>query len=366
MRVIHLVLSLEVGGLEMVVLNLAGAATKSQVDCRVICLEKRGALAARFEALGVPVESLDADLRLPALHRLVGRLRELRPDVLHTHNPKPHFLGALARLFVPIPVLVHTKHGRSNPDNFRTTLYNRWASSRSEAVVAVSEDAARIARDLERVPSSKLVVLHNGIDGDAFDTPDRGHRPASRAICVARLSAVKDHATLLRATRDIVAVRPDFRLVLLGEGPERPRIEALRSELALERCVEIIGQVEDVRSRLAEADLFLLTSQSEGISIAILEAMAAGLPVIATDVGGNSEVVSAGETGLLVPVGSSRGLARAVLELLDDDARALAMGLAGRRRVAEHFDLEETAAAYGRLYSDLLARPSLTGSRRDA
>jgi sugar transferase (PEP-CTERM/EpsH1 system associated) len=357
-RVVHLVLTLQIGGLEKVVLDLARHADPLTFDTRVLCLQGGGPLRPRFEALGVSVESLDLpDLRKGrTLLRLVRWLRRFRPHVLHTHNPTPHIFGALAARPAGVPVLVHTKHGRNYPDSRRAVAWNRLASWLSDRVVPVSDDSAEVAAEVERVPRRKIQVIRNGIDLGAFPAP-AGARPGAgmRAIHVARLNDLaKDQTTLLRAARLVADLEPGFRLTVVGDGPDQARLLALSEELGLGEHVCFLGFRSDVSALLGAADVFVLSSLTEGISLTLLEAMAAGLPVVATDVGGNREVVVPGQTGLLVPAGSPAALAGAVLEVLHRPEQAQAMGAAGRRRVEEQFSLRHTVAQYERLYLELL------------
>jgi glycosyltransferase involved in cell wall biosynthesis len=220
-------------------------------------------------------------------------------------------------------------------------------------VVPVSEHAAVQVRRLERTPQGRVVVIPNGIELPS--PPKRGTRPVRYGISVARLDPIKDQASLLRAVRRIVDKVPDFKLELVGEGAERPRLERLRDELGLRAHVLLSGHCDDVALRLARADVFFLTSLSEGLPLSLLEAMASALPVIATDVGGNREVVVQGETGLLVPAGSAEEVAEAALSLVREPHRAGALGLAGRARVESLFSLEGMIARYERLYRSRLA-----------
>jgi sugar transferase (PEP-CTERM/EpsH1 system associated) len=358
-RVVHLVSALNVGGLEMVVLNLARHCDRTRFDLRVLCLQERGALAPRLEELGVPVESLDCpDLaRGRTVARLTRRLRQLRPHVVHTHNPNPHVFGSVAAWGAGVAVLVHTKHGRNYPGQFRAVLLNRLATCLSSCIVPVSEDAARVARDVERVPPGKVLVIRNGIDLAGFPAASRPVTgPAARAIHVARLHPVKDQATLLRAARRVADAEPGFRLDIVGDGPARAELVALRDELALGGHVRFLGCRDDVAGLLSGADFFVLSSVTEGISLTLLEAMATGLPVVATDVGGNREVVASGRTGLLVPARSPDQLAAAMLQMVRSPERTRRMGAAARRRVEEEFDLRRVVARYERLYLSLLRR----------
>lgn len=358
-RVVHLVTTLNIGGLEMVVYDLIRAGRQHGVEGQVICLGEVGALAPRFSALGIPVESLRAD-RLPRVERilrLARRFRQLRPDVVHTHNPGPHLHGVIAGRLARVPVLVHTKHGRNFPGVRKAVLFNRLLSSLTDCVVAVSEDAAAVALEVERVAASRVRVIHNGIDLEGF--PFRGARKARRgwrAITVARLDPVKDQATMLRALQSVVGEGGQVTLDVVGDGPSRQQLEELSAALGLQGNVTFHGYQQDIPSFLRQADYFLLSSKSEGISLTLLEAMAVGLPVVATDVGGNREVVAPGATGYLVQPESPAALADGMLSMHKNEGRLVEMSRACRERVEEAFDLRVTARGYHALYLEALAR----------
>jgi sugar transferase (PEP-CTERM/EpsH1 system associated) len=361
-RVVHLLSTLHVGGLEKFVLDLARLTDHRCFDVRVLCLLEKGPLEKDFVAAHVPVDSLDCQnaSKLPTLVRLVDSLRRLRPHVLHTHNPNPHVFGTPASRLAGIPVLIHTKHGRNYPKLRRSVLINRLASHFSDAIVAVSADAADVARRVEGVPPEKVHVIRNGIDLARFDgtrqfSPAKDSRKL-RFIHVARLDPVKDQATLLRAARMVADSVPDFQLDIVGDGPEGAKLREEASRLALDRQVRFLGCRSDVPDLLASAGAFVLSSISEGISLTLLEAMAAGLPVVATDVGGNREVVETDWTGILVPPRSPRDLAVAIRTLIDDPGMARRMGQAGRRRVEQFFDIRRVVRQYEELYLRLLAR----------
>ena len=355
LRVVHLLLTMDVGGLERVALDLVRFSDRERFEARILCLREAGQLAPEAEKMGVPVEALGARGLLDGLPRLVRRLRELRPTVLHTHNPGSHRVGVLARLAARIPRLVHTKHGRNNPEIPRNVVLNRWLSRFSDVVVAVSEDAARVAIEIERVPAAKVRVIHNGIElGVPLDSSVWGGW-SPRAITVARLDPVKDQATMLRAVRLVVDQCPDFHLDLVGDGPSRDGLEALRVELGLQQHVSFLGYRTDVAQLLRRPQVFLLSSISEGVSLTLLEAMAAGLPIVSTDVGGCREVVSQGVTGILVSPRRAEELAAAVLSLVNSQTQATAMGAAGRLRAEERFNLRATVERYQDLYAGLLA-----------
>jgi len=357
LHVVHLVLSLNVGGLEQVVYDLVSRADSERFAVRVVCLSEIGEWGPRFAALGVPVESLNV-LHLGTWGRMLAvarRLRELRPDVLHTHNPAPHLVGALAAQLAHVPVVVHTKHGRNYPGIRKWVWANRLAAWLTHKVVAVSGDAAAVATDIERVPAAKVAVIRNGVDLSRFPAVERRLLTSERrAVHVARISfAAKDQQTLLRAVRIVAGAEPDFVLDIVGDGPNRAELEALCDQLQLRKHVHFAGFRDNIHDYLSRAEFFVLSSVTEGISITLLEAAASGLPIVATRVGGNPEVVADGETGLLVPPRSPEALAAAMLALLRNRERAAAMGTAGRRRVEERFDLTQAVAAYESLYHSL-------------
>ncbi|MEI6668151.1 MAG: GT4 family glycosyltransferase PelF [Acidobacteriota bacterium] len=357
-RVVHIVTTLKFGGLEKVVLDLVRHRNRERIDARVICLDSSGVLAQGFADVGVPVETIGTDGPVPRrVLKLARRLKELKPDVVHTHNPQAQLHGAWAALLGRVPVVVHTKHGRGSLEGRALGALSRLATTWTSCVVTVSEDAAQVAREIDHVPAERLRVIRNGVDLERFGaSQERKPRIGARAITVGRLDPVKDQATLLRAARLVVAQVPAFQLDIVGDGPSRPELEALSGALGLNGSVHFLGYRDPVTTALAEADIFVLSSVSEGVSIALLEAMAMGLPVVATDVGGNREVVVPGETGWLVPASSPESLAAAMMKLLSDASALERMGLAARRRVEAHFNLRHVVDQYEHLYNECLGR----------
>lgn len=357
-RVVHIVTTLAIGGLEKVVLDLVRHRTRDVFSMQVICLDDSGVLERAFSDIGVAVETIGTTGSVPGrILRLARRLRHLRPHVVHTHNPQAHLHGALAARLAKVPVVVHTRHGREHADRPVIAALSRLGSRWTSGFVAVSEDAAGVARDVERVPPGKLRVIHNGIALDGFPMPEaRPADAAARAVTVGRLDAVKDQSTLLSAVRLVVDRSPAFQLDIVGDGPSRSYLEAQQRALGLTGHVHFQGYQAQVRPFLAAAGVFVLSSVSEGVSIALLEAMASGLPAVATDVGGNREVVVPGETGYLVPAGSPEALAEALLRIQADRTAFERMGRAARRRVEVAFNLSAVIAQYEELYLEGLAK----------
>jgi glycosyltransferase involved in cell wall biosynthesis len=195
-------------------------------------------------------------------------------------------------------------------------------------------------------------VIHNGIDSERFSY--NGPTADGPAVYVGRLSPEKDVATLLKAAAIVVAQRPSFRLQIAGTGACSAGLHALARSLQLEGNVDFLGEVRDVRALLHRASMFVLPSLTEGVPLTVLEAMACGLPVVATHVGGTPEAVLAGATGLLVPPGEPAQLADAMLRLHDNPNIARDFGRTGRARVQAHFDVRAMVAGYESLYTDVL------------
>jgi glycosyltransferase involved in cell wall biosynthesis len=349
LRVAHVTLGLDVGGQEKLLVEFARHADRESFDLCFVSLTDRGRLADQIEEYGWPVLALrePPGLRPGIGVRLARLFRRERIDVIHTHDERPLIYGALAACLARGRHHVHTRHGQRS----EITKGQRWliklASWGTGEFVCVSEDAGRVAV-AQGVAAGKVRTVWNGIDLTRFNYT--GPRPGGPAVLVARLSPVKDVATLLRATALAGAEQPDFRVEVAGAGPCLPALRQLTAELGLGERVRFLGEVCDVPALLARAGLLVLSSLSEGVSITLLEGMARGLPIVATRVGGNPEVVADGETGLLVPPGNPSALANAMLRLWRDGELGRRMGQAGRRRVEDHFDVRRMVARYEAMY----------------
>ncbi|KYF65791.1 glycosyltransferase family 4 protein [Sorangium cellulosum] len=374
-KVAHVVLSLNVGGLERVVLRLLERTARDRFAPVVCALQEPGALAEELARLDVPLVVIarrpGLDPGLPV--RLSAWMRREGIGLVHTHNPGPHLYGALAAGLARAaglaggggggggPRVIHTKHGRNYPKQKRKVLVNRLATALTDRVVAVSDDARAVALEVERVDPAKVVTILNGVDTEVFRPGDAGAARARLGVpaagyhvgCVARLSPEKDHATLLAAFARLREVRTDAHLTLIGDGPVRPALEQQAARLGLAGAVTFTGTRGDVAELLAAFDVFALASLTEGISLTLIEAASAGLPIVATRVGGNPEIVQEGETGLLVSPGAPETLAAALEAVAVREDRA-AMGMRGRARMIERFGMDRMIRAYEALYAEVL------------
>lgn len=361
MRVLHLIESLEFGGAEKVVVTLANAMAREH-EVAVCCVRRGGPLereldpAIRLRCLGRPYGN---DLSLPG--RLAALFRELSCDVVHSHNWSLFIEAALGGGRARVPALVHTVHGpylEYAPTRTAALkrglrhLLERGLAPRFRRIAAVSDAIARYAVDEIGLRAGQLVTVHNGIPDGVVAAPRRppgGRGPAS-FITTGRLAPIKNHGLLLRAFARVAREAPGTRLVLVGDGPERPALEALVRELGLGPAVSFPGFRTDVGELLAAADAFVLSSRYEGISMALLEAMQSGLPAVATRVGGVPETVLDGETGLLVDSEDEAGLAAAMLRLARDPGLRAALGARARELQAFEFSLAAMTRRYLRLY----------------
>jgi glycosyltransferase involved in cell wall biosynthesis len=321
------------------------------------------------------------DLRTPidplhdsrALLKLIRIAWAFKPDVVHTHTAKAGFLGRQAALAVrPRPAIVHTYHGHVLEGYFgaaKSRLYlelERALARVSDRLVGVSEATVDDLVRLGVAPRERFSVLPLGLDLAPLAEPDdRGLRQGTRGelgvapeetllVFVGRVVPIKRLDLLLRALAQAGGPGPRLRLALVGDGEERPGLEALASELGIERDVLFLGYRRELRSLFAAADVGVLSSDNEGTPVSLIEAGAAGLPAVATDVGGVGEVVSE-QTGILVPPGDPAALAGALRQMADDPERRRTYGRAARSRVTERYGAARLIGDVDALYGELTA-----------
>ena len=288
-------------------------------------------------------------------------LRLGRPRIVHVNSAKAAALGRVAAWLARVPIRVYTVHGwaflaHGGPAAAGYRWVERVLRRLTTVTICVSENERRAGLAAHACDEATTVVIRNGVD-PTRSRPDRPPTDRPRLVMVGRLQAPKDPLTLVRALATLHGV--DFEALLVGDGPERAAVEEEVRRFGIESTVRLLGERSDVPELLGTAEIFVLSTRSEGLPLSILEAMAAGLPVVASNVGGVPELVIDGETGLLVPAGDPRSLAAAIERLLEDQSLARRLGEAGRSRVAEHFDLGAVRQAHFDLYSDLLAARGL-------
>ena len=379
LRVMHVVGVLALAGLEYGVIKQVNRLDAGRFSPSICCLydqveETRAVLAAR-----VPVFELhhQAGRNRRLVARLAGLLRRERVDVVHSHNWTSYYPTVLAAHIARVPFVVHGEHGRETAERPRRRLWiKRMLATGVTRFVTVSPELALELVEEWRVRIERVAYIPNGVDLTRFrpDAPVAGEResldlaPHARIVTIiGGIRPVKDHATLLRAFERVLACRPEARLLVVGTDHGRGSLDELRrlaTSLRIDSAVRFAGVRHDTPEILALTDVYVNSSVSEGMSNTILEAMAAGKPVVATSVGGNSELVLDGETGFLVPAGDSAALAKRIDEVLGDPELALRLGTAGRARVERRHRMERMIEEYENLYLDLRHRQRLHSDSR--
>ena len=351
MKTLHVHRIRGIGGSERHLLTLLPALAERGIEPVLVGLDDPGWDAADFYgALRVPSVRVRSPRDIDPL--LLARLvRELRADVVHTHLVHADVYGGLAAKLRGSR-LVSTKH---NDDPFRRGAFRhveRGLARLADGVVAITESLRRFTIDEVGVPASKVETIHYGLDDlpDAWgvNAPDGIPEGARIALAVSRLTGQKGIDVAIRALASLPA---DVVLVVLGEGPDRAPLERLARELGVERRVFLLGRVPDVAAWLRRADIFVHPARWEGFGLAVLEAMLAGLPVVATRVSSLPELVVDGETGLLVAADDAAGFAAAVSSALEQPA----LGDAGRARAHAEFSVARMADRHVALYERVTA-----------
>lgn len=351
MNVCHVSNSLKTGGLERVLAGLATHTDLNECNLTFVALNEEGRFADEIRKTGAVVQTIGSPNRWHMVHQLKKFFCEHRFDIVHTHNIYPHIYGTLAARLAGVPSVINTRHGQRSGHGWKSKILFRLASYWADRIVAVSDDAANLCTDEDGIAKKKVVRIWNGID--TTDFAFRGSSGMPIAVCVARLAPEKDLGNLIRAIAIAIQSTPNLKLRIIGDGGLRSKLEKLAIEEKILHAVEFLGERSNVPELLADCGFYVSSSLSEGISLTILEAMAVGLPVIATHVGGNPEIVIESETGMLVPVASPPSLAKAMVEMCNRSIDWERMGRAGRDRVTEFFDVRTMASNYVALYRTL-------------
>lgn len=354
----------------------------SAIQPTIFCLDAVGKIGEELIAEGVDLVCLN---RRPGWdfsvsQRLSIAIRERQIEVLHAHQYGPYFYSALAKAltFPKMPRLILTEHGRHYPDNVspirRAT--NRLLLDRlADRVNACCRFSARALSHVDGFAGARIQVIANGIDLTKYQIPsDKSaakvafglHADRQYIVHVARHHPVKDQPTLIRGFAQVAKDMSHVDLLLAGDGPQRPALEQLVGDLGITDRVRFLGIRSDVANILQCADIFALTSISEAASLTLLEAMATSLPSVVTAVGGNPEIVRDGMEGLHIPRGDAMACARALMQLVREPEFARRLGNAARKRVENHYRLEQTLASYHKLYRELAPRRQLSTVRKDS
>lgn len=367
MRVLHVITTTSHGGAETHLLGLSEELQRRGWSVAVLCLLEPGSLAQSFENKGIAVHSLglrrgELSARiLPEFRRVV---RQFGPDVIHSHMMPATLLTRAGRALFRLPPLVSTAHATQERGLIRNLVF-ALSDPLSAHVTNVSSRGLDRYRKCWLVSRSRSSYIPNGVASSFLKSePPVGELTSGtlqggilpfRWLAVGRLHKDKDYENLLSALSLLKKQSTNFRLVIAGDGAERPRIEEIISQEGLEQFVELLGLVENVKTLYSSADALVLPSRNEGLPMVLLEAAASSLPIVATNVGGVSDVVLDGQTGYLVPPRDAYSLADAMLKMMKRSPVDLErMGANARCHVKKSFSMEETASRWESLYRGVI------------
>jgi sugar transferase (PEP-CTERM/EpsH1 system associated) len=382
--VVHVIHALRMGGMENGLVNLINGMDPARYRHAIVCAADFSEFRNRIRRPDVEVIALHKDRlsRTGLLRQLFGCFRLRRPAIVHGRNwdgldaMLPAWLGG-------VPVRIHGEHGRDMHDLDGTSRRQQWLRRMNRPFtthyITVSRDLGRYLCERVGIESSRITQICNGVDTERFRPPEDGRAalpglapaPGECVVIgtVGRLVPVKDQVTLVRACalllRSDPGVAKRLRLVIVGDGPLREALDAEIQALGLAGIALLAGARDDVADWLRAMDVFVLPSLAEGISNTILEAMASGLPVIATNVGGNAELVAEG-TGRLVACGDAQALASHIRGYMDDPRLRRAHGASGRARAENVFSIKSMVERYQALYDRLLAEAGVDNARMAA
>ncbi len=363
MKVAHVVDSMEVGGAETLVAQMCSAQREEGHAPRVYAVATLGPLGKQMQTDGFTVQANIGRHIISSARQFLRIFADWRPDVVHLHNPTPTIHAALSARMVGVPCIVSTRHSLvAAPHRLKVELKYAVAATCCDWVVGICDATTNNMRSLHSVPSRKLVRVYNGIV--PLKRVATGMCPVKTGftlLYVGRLAPVKNHSLLLRAFRSALSAMPDLNLWMVGDGSERQALEALAAELNIATHVTFWGQQLDVAPFFSAADVFIMSSLSEGLPLSLLQAFSLGLPSIVTDVGGMSEVVRISRAGIASRT-DPESLAAAILQLARNEADRQQFSENAQRSFHAHFTLRAMVKAYSDLYGKTMVSP--TDSRR--
>ncbi len=366
-KVIHIVEDLKVGGLEKVIASLVLHLDSDKYDVQVYCLVRGGAIADELTARGVSVrvlhlKSYHDPLQVIALARII---RREAIQLIHSHGYFASTFVRLAAFLTPLPVMVTHVHSTYTQFKKRNFFVDRFLSRFTDRVVCVSRAVQRFVIDDEGIEEQRTCVVYNGADiPPVISTPEERMRRKRQwgieendvvIISVASLTENKGYNLLLDAFERASRSRPGLKLLVVGDGPLKEALKSRSADLLIEKKVIFTGEQEEVQPLLQIADLFVLASlYREGLSVALIEASASGLPVVATQVGGIPEIVEEGANGYLVPPGDADRLAGAIERLVRDPDLRKRMGQQGKQVYEAKFTQSKMVRQIENLYDQLI------------
>ena len=376
-RILHLIESLVVGGAERVLVDIVTNIDKSKFKSIVCVYRDENPLRDELEEAGYPVIYLRKNLLTPLFPkflkpffllidsiifviRLAKLMRDKNIQILHAHLFSAGLWGRLAALLGGRPKIITTEHTTTDWEkSLKKTVSNRLLNPITDRIVAVADTVGKTVIDVQKVVPGQVIIIPNGIKLDSFSANKTakhktilpGSKP--RIAIVSSLTPVKRHDLLFKALKVCVKRVPTISCCVIGDGPERAGLEQLARNLGIENFVFFLGNRNDVNELLRDVDIVVSTSDYEGLPMNLLEAMAAGVPVVATDAGGSKDLVDSGKTGILVERGNVDAIANGICKIIENQDLSEQLKLNGYKIVEEHYSLDKIIKRWEKLYTSL-------------
>jgi glycosyltransferase involved in cell wall biosynthesis len=365
--IVHVLVSLQTGGAERMAISLAAQQQLDGYKVQIWSITGTGPASELAKANNLTVHCFGqkSGFDWSVVKAMSRRIKQENIQVIHTHNPMPHYYAAAAKLLAPYPVLINTRHNMGTRDNsWRKTFLYRQAMRVTKYAVSVCQTAQNNFVESGVIPSTKARFVRNGIElahykpstekSKAMFWSTLGRLPPTLTFgSIGRLNSVKNHMSMIAAFAQALPKLPsDTHLLLVGDGPMRHAIQQLAEKHQIANKVTLLGERSDIPFILSAFDVFLQSSDTEGYSLALVEAAASGLPVIATSVGGNAEIVQTGKTGLLVPAQDSNALAQAIVNMAASETQMAMLGANALEWSKQFGPIANMHLQYQSLYQD--------------
>jgi L-malate glycosyltransferase len=352
MKIVHVVDSMQMGGAETLVLQMCQLQRMQGHEVSVYALAALGELGERMRADGFHVVANVGEHFTDSTFNLYRLFRKFRPDVAHLHNPRPTIYASLAARLAGTASIISTRHSLVAPPHDRVAEFKySIAATLCDWVVGICDSTADNLKRLQSVPLAKIARVYNG--AIALCKPDTDSLPSKSGftlLFVGRLQPVKNLALLLNAFQIALQSAPDLKLWIVGDGSERSSLKKLAAEMNISGSVTFWGQQLEVSRYFWAADIFMMSSVSEGLPVSVLQAFSVGLPVIVTDVGGMAEVARNARAGIVVPTQDASAMAAAILQLKASEAQRLQFSTNASASFAANFNLPIMVNEYMTLY----------------
>lgn len=362
-KILHLVLTLDTGGLENGVVNIINGLDDEKYTSLLCCIKHGGELVGRIDK-NIKVMELNhyEGIQLSVLKRLRDIIISENIDIIHTRNYKPYMFGYLSSMWLRGVSVIHSEHGKDYPFGRVKMFIQKLFSYHTDLIIALSNDIKMNMIRYIGIDSERIKVIINGVDTKKFspgvckaNLRDEFKLDESDIVigAIGRLVKVKNIPELLRAVGNAYAGNNKIRLIVVGDGPERDEFQKIITRDNMESYVQLAGSRNDINDMLRLFDIYTLTSSNEGISNTLLEAMASGLPVVVSNVGGNKEIVESDAVGCKYESGDHESLTRILLELASDDSAREKLGRNARNHIVINYSLDVMIKKYSDVYTNV-------------